>query len=291
MLSDIWHQKGFIDMIQSIKYKGAGREVCAFFVFIIQVVLVSTCLSSCVQDSTSQVVNHAHKVVVPTEDADTLKQLTETLYSKNDLLGKFDPASHPDFVRIDKKYTSKEGIYMRKETYEAYQRMHDAAAKDGVQLIIISATRNFNYQKGIWERKWNDVKLKGQSDIERSQSILRYSSMPGTSRHHWGTDLDFNSVSPSYFTTGNGKKLYNWLVKNAANYGFAQTYTSKNNGRTGYNEEVWHWSYMPLSHLMLQQYNQFISYDDLTGYAGASTAKDLKVIELYVNGIDEQLKK
>jgi len=107
-----------------------------------------------------------------------------------------------------------------KEAYEAWKKMHAAAAKDGVNLIIISATRNFDYQKGIWERKWNDAKYKGKTDTETALNILKYSSMPGTSRHHWGTDVDFNSVTPSYFTSGNGKKVYTWLLKNAATYGF-----------------------------------------------------------------------
>jgi D-alanyl-D-alanine carboxypeptidase len=275
-------------MIVTKKYKGADSTVSAFFM--LWCLLAAISLTSCVQDSTSQVVPPKAQVAIAEIRIDTTELPQEALYSKTDLLGKFDPASHPDFVIIDKKHTPKAGIYMRKETYEAYKRMHQAAAKDGLQLVIISATRNFNYQKGIWERKWGDDKLKGKSDLERSESILHYSSMPGTSRHHWGTDLDFNSVSPSYFTSGKGKELYNWLVKNAGDYGFAQTYTSKNTGRTGYNEEVWHWSYMPLSKVMLEQYNRLITYDDLSGYKGSNTAKTLNVIEMYVNGINERLK-
>ncbi|NJK84501.1 MAG: M15 family metallopeptidase [Saprospiraceae bacterium] len=41
---------------------------------------------------------------------------------------------------------------------------------------------------------------------ERALKILKYSSMPGTSRHHWGTDIDLNSFSNSYFEQGEGKK-------------------------------------------------------------------------------------
>ena len=32
--------------------------------------------------------------------------------------------------------------------------MHAAAKKDGINLQIVSGTRNFEEQKGIWERKW-----------------------------------------------------------------------------------------------------------------------------------------
>ncbi|MFM9004881.1 MAG: D-alanyl-D-alanine carboxypeptidase family protein [Flavobacteriales bacterium] len=40
---------------------------------------------------------------------------------------------------------------------------------------------------------------------------MKFSSMPGTSRHHWGTDIDLNSVEPSYFLSGKGLLIYQWL--------------------------------------------------------------------------------
>lgn len=272
----------------TINIKSAGSIVSAFFMACVAILLTQACMSSSVQDSSHQMPPVQERVK---QKHDTIETPTLLSFTKKELLGQFEPSKHPDFVRIDKKFTTKDGIYMRKEAYTAFVRMYEAAAKDGIQLSIISATRNFNYQKGIWERKWNDEKLKNYSDMEKAENILQYSSMPGTSRHHWGTDVDFNSVSPEYFKSGKGKELYNWLVKNAGEYGFAQTYTSKQNGRSGYNEEAWHWSYMPLSKVLLTQYNEKISYEDLKGFKGDHTAKLLSVIELYVNGIDERLKK
>jgi D-alanyl-D-alanine carboxypeptidase len=210
--------------------------------------------------------------------------------TKEELLGKFDPPKHESFSLIECTLTSKTGIYLRTEVYEQVKKMAEAAKKEGVVLSVLSATRNYDYQKGIWERKWNGAKYKGWKDADIASDILKYSSMPGTSRHHWGTDLDFNSVEPSYFKTGNGKKVYDWLQKNAASFGFYQTYTSKENGRTGYNEEAWHWSYLPLAKDFLTQYNQLISYTDFSGFKGSATAKELNVIEVYVNGIEKALK-
>lgn len=37
---------------------------------------------------------------------------------------------------------------------------------------------------------------------------------------HWGTDVDINSVDPSYFTVEPGLSEYKWLVNNAAQFGF-----------------------------------------------------------------------
>src|SRR5690625_6663701 len=79
----------------------------------------------------------------------------------------------------------------------------DAATREEVIVFQIrSATRNFEYQKSIWERKWNgespiengEILPETTSDpVERALKILRYSSMPGSSRHHWGTDIDLRS--------------------------------------------------------------------------------------------------
>ena len=39
------------------------------------------------------------------------------------LLGKFDPATHPDFAKIPLEVTNKENVYLRKEVLEAFINM------------------------------------------------------------------------------------------------------------------------------------------------------------------------
>jgi hypothetical protein len=114
--------------------------------------------------------------------------------------------------------------------------------------------------------------------------------MPSTSRHHWGTDIDLNSLSNSYFESGKGKKEYKWLVENANNYGFYQVYTEKSSRRTGYNLERWHWSYMPLSIKYLAFYNNQVDYSDISRFDGSELAEALNIIPNYVNGISEDAK-
>ncbi len=272
-------------------FQGAGIIASAFFLSKAWILILFISLSACAQPpssvGTSISMNGSHSNEHIENQIATQDTLT---FTNEELLGKFEPSKHPDFVRIDKQYTEKPNIYMRKEAYQAWIQMHADASKAGIPLTIISATRNFDYQKSIWERKWNSGSYKGKNDFETAQNILKYSSMPGTSRHHWGTDVDFNSLTPSYFTSGIGKKVYDWLTQNAVKYGFAQTYTAKSSGRTGYEEEYWHWSYMPLSSQMLRQYNSKISYSNLTGFAGSGTAEKIRVIEDYVNGISSELK-
>lgn len=165
--------------------------------------------------------------------------------------------------------------------------MFNQAKTENINLKIISGTRNFYEQKSIWQRKWE--RYKNLTPIKRAKKILEYSSMPSTSRHHWGTDIDLNNLNNSYFEKGGGKKEYNWLVNNANRYGFYQVYTSKENGRKGYNMEKWHWSYMPLAKKYLKFYNENIRIDDINGFKGAELSKELDVINSYVNGISKQL--
>ncbi|MGB3850009.1 MAG: M15 family metallopeptidase [Tunicatimonas sp.] len=218
--------------------------------------------------------------------------------SKDALLGKVRPARDSGFTLISRKYTSDTlAIYLREPTYRAFVRMARAAQADSINLIIRSATRSFAVQRWIWEAKWSGRrKVSGQNlkdtipdPEQRALKILEYSSMPGTSRHHWGTDIDLNAFNNAYFATGQGKKVYDWLVAHAATYGFCQVYTEQNEDRPhGYHEEKWHWSYLPLAQQFLRQYNRQIGYADIDGFEGCSVAESVEAIERYVNGIAPQ---
>jgi D-alanyl-D-alanine carboxypeptidase len=189
------------------------------------------------------------------------------------------------FIQVPSNRSTKT-CYLLKEVNSAFNEMAIAAQKAGLSLKVVSGGRNFEMQKGIWERKWKARRPSFKSDIETALDILRYSSMPGTSRHHWGTDLDINSVDPAYFSSGKGKLEYEWLKNNAAAFGFCQTYDNKEESkRTGYSEEKWHYTYMPISNKLLEQYNKKITSEQITGFLGCATAKEIDVVKFYVNGI------
>ncbi|WMI70271.1 M15 family metallopeptidase [Mangrovimonas sp. YM274] len=208
-------------------------------------------------------------------------------YNKDFILGKFNYRNDSTFIKISSNHSSKE-IYLNKEVYDAFKEMYNSAKKDGINLIVVSGTRNFYEQKSIWERKW--VKYKDIEPLERTAKILEYSSMPSTSRHHWGTDIDLINLNNSYFDKGKGRKEYEWLIKNAKKFGFYQVYTEKENGRTGYNLEKWHWSYLPLASRYLNYYNENITYTDIANFKGYEFAEKVKMISNYVNGISKDAK-
>lgn len=215
------------------------------------------------------------------------------------IMGRFEPDTHPVFELIESKYADRAGMYLRSDTYAAFKKMHAAALQDSIELVIRSATRNFNYQKGIWERKW-----RGETTLEagiratsiedptnRALEILRYSSMPGSSRHHWGTDIDLNAFSNAFFEQGQGLKLFNWLRTHASTYGFCRPYTEKNAERPdGYQEEKWHWSYWPVSSQLLTAAENVLRDSMITGFMGADQATEIKVVEKYVQGVNLQCK-
>ena len=201
------------------------------------------------------------------------------------LLGKFDPAARKDFVAVGKPYSDKSGMMLRKETFEAFKKMFEAAEKEGIVLRIISATRNFDRQKEIWEGKWGRFAKNPPAAKERALKILEYSAMPGASRHHWGTDIDLNDLNNASFEkNGRFEKAYAWLAAHAREYGFCQPYTA---GRpSGYKEEKWHWSYLPLSRLFLEQYKNNVADDRIKGFKGDETAAEIGILKNFVLGIN-----
>lgn len=228
-------------------------------------------------------------------DSDSLKisELPGT-WSLDFLMGKFDPSEHVDFIEIPEKYASRPGMYLKGKVFEAFLRMHEAAREEGIELVIRSATRNFDAQKRIWEEKWRGERPSAGKNaresypdpVDRALNILLYSSMPGTSRHHWGTDIDLNSFDNSWFQHGEGLKLFSWLNQNAPDFGFCRPYTELNEDRpTGYQEEKWHWSYFPLSSIMTKQAGEELKDEMIAGFLGHETAQKIEVVENYVLGV------
>ncbi len=207
------------------------------------------------------------------------------------LLGRFEPSTHPLFVEVRSLGVPTRGrtIHLRRETAESLAKLYRefrAEFPDG-EFWITSGTRNFAAQRSIWEGKWSgrtDQRYFRITDPERrALGILEYSSMPGTSRHHWGSDFDINILTNEYYRSGGGKRLYDWLQTNGGRFGFCQPYTA---GRTsGYNEERWHWSYLPLARRFLADWNSVVLPEfPANGFSGADRAA--RLAETYVNSIN-----
>lgn len=259
-----------------------------FFIFLLLTPYFTTDFMDLRQKKENEEIELAKKAAI--------RKAQEEAKEKIYLLGKFDPAQMENFVEVPEQYNiSGHKIYLREQALYAFSKMAEIALKNNVDLKIASATRNFDYQKDIWEKKWSGTTLVEKKDLsksipdgkERFEKILEYSAVPGTSRHHWGTDIDINAATPEYFKTDEGEKVYEWLTKNAFLFGFCQTYAQKGSERQiGYSEEKWHWSYLPLSRTFMQEYKNLIKDTDISRFDGDEYVEGENIINNYVLGIN-----
>lgn len=173
---------------------------------------------------------------------------------ESELLGK----GTPNLVRGS-------GYSLRSEAAQAFEKMKTAALEDGILLQSVSSYRSYDHQNRIWERKYKRFRESGLTPTQSINKIIEYSTIPGTSRHHWGTDIDLidgnkrvsgDVLVPSKFH-GNGPfcAMKEWMDEHANTYGFYLVYTDVA-GREGFNYEPWHYTYKPLSKEYLKLYKK-----------------------------------
>jgi LAS superfamily LD-carboxypeptidase LdcB len=159
-----------------------------------------------------------------------------------------------------------EGINLRKEAFEAFEKMKKAAYADGFDIKMISSYRDFYRQEAIWERKYlRFTEDNGMQPLDAIEKIIEYSTIPGTSRHHWGTDIDIidgypktsgDVLVPKKFETGGPFADFKvWLDENSEKFGYHLVYTDEPK-RRGFKYEPWHYSYAPISIPMLTAYRR-----------------------------------
>lgn len=92
------------------------------------------------------------------------------------------------------------------------QHLQLAAKREGFDLKVVSGYRSFERQLTIWNAKASGKRAVFDDnarilDVTRCSAtelmfaILRWSALPGGSRHHWGSDIDVvdaNAVSADY---------------------------------------------------------------------------------------------
>ena len=183
--------------------------------------------------------------------------ITSIIFSQNDvtkgnlfLLGK-----------ENLKETLKSGLLH--EAYLKFKQMQNDAKKEGVEIEIVSSYRSYEKQKDIWNNKYNKNFENGILGIKNINRIIQYSTLPGTSRHHWGTDIDIIDkrfvpkgdllIEKNYAENGIYSQLFYWMKKNSKKYGFYLVYDDSPK-RKGFKFEPWHYSYKPLSVIFLRRF-------------------------------------
>ncbi|MBZ9627474.1 M15 family metallopeptidase [Psychroflexus sp. CAK1W] len=173
-----------------------------------------------------------------------------------------------NLLGLSQSHLKSEFILLEEETYQAFCLMKAEALKEDIALKIVSGYRSFERQKEIWEWKFKHF-VETKTPAEAISEIMTYSSIPGTSRHHWGTDIDLideSVLAPGgdlllrehYHGDAAFSKMKTWMKTHSSDFGFELVYT-RDERRTGFNYEPWHYTYAPKAktYLELQSRNKY----------------------------------
>lgn len=180
-------------------------------------------------------------------------------------------------VLLDKHQAIAENQFIHKQVLQPFIDLQRAAQKAGFDLRICSGFRSFDRQLLIWNGKASGMRpimdpfgkpinIQNLSSWQKIQAILRWSALPGASRHHWGTDFDIYDamampedyqiqLSPAE-VQGNGifAPMHDWLddYLDSQQTGFYRPYKFDKGGIA---PERWHLSYRPVADQYAEQLN------------------------------------
>lgn len=164
--------------------------------------------------------------------------------------------------------------FLHRDVVAAYLVLVEQAAEEGIALRLASGFRSFDRQLAIWNAKARGERPVVDSDgepvamaalSERGQvfAILRWSALPGASRHHWGSDMDiWDSAAVSdnyqlrltpdeYAAGGPFNACSHWLdelISRGKTEFFRPYAPAGNDGKNdGVAAEPWHLSFRPLA--------------------------------------------
>lgn len=120
------------------------------------------------------------------------------------------------------------------EAATAWHKLKGAAARDDIQLYIVSAFRDLESQAQIIRDKIARGMPMGK--------ILTLSAPPGYSEHHTGRAIDINTpgCEPREAPFEN-TAAFRWLARYAGDFGFTLSYPPDN--AVGFIYEPWHWCF------------------------------------------------
>lgn len=161
--------------------------------------------------------------------------------------------------QADERVLEAVGNYLLQEAAaRAWAELKATAAREGVRLELVSAYRSVERQRQIFlkELGWSAAEAAGGpltaqaiaagSADERIEEVLRYSSIPGFSKHHSGYAIDITDPSGGLaFTDFAQSRGYAWIsgrnYLNAKRFGFIPSYPP---GALGQGPEPESWEYV-----------------------------------------------
>lgn len=128
---------------------------------------------------------------------------------------------------------------------DAFINMKNAAAAEGVDLMLCSGYRSVEYQQSLFDaekQKWLD---KGNSEEEAYNQAKTVVAVPGYSEHNSGLAADIVTPKHQNLDEAFGKTdAAKWLFEHAPEYGFILRYPENKQAITGIIYEPWHYRYV-----------------------------------------------
>lgn len=140
----------------------------------------------------------------------------------------------PDDLEEVTKMFSLENRKLRKKAKEEFINMAIDAKKEGFNIILVSAFRDYNYQENLYNY-YSQEKGKSYADM--------CSARAGHSEHQTGLAIDVADISLDYDNFESTKE-FTWMINNAYKYGFILRYPKGKFHITGFKYEPWHFRYV-----------------------------------------------
>ncbi len=175
-----------------------------------------------------------------------------------------------NFLGYDKAhlFNVEEKFLLHGDAIQNFLNLKKRCRDEGFNLSIASSFRSFERQRTIWNEKalgerplldvnGHEVNWSSLSKEEVLFHILRWSAIPGFSRHHWGTEIDVyckKSMPENYKLQLSPEEVSDQgifgplhifldeLIKNDESFGFFRPYCED---LGGVSPERWHLSYAP----------------------------------------------
>lgn len=187
------------------------------------------------------------------------------------------PDNYDSMIKTKLVHTSWREYYMDDRMADYMINMIAAAAKDGINLEVVSAYRTIEYQQQNFDNSVQQRMDNGMTYDEAYADTAKEVAFPGKSEHNAGLSADIMSDEYTSMDDDGFKntKAYEWLSQHAAKYGFILRYPEGKEAETGIIYEPWHYRFVGIyyaneiknSGLCLEEYFESKGWLDENGKA------------------------
>lgn len=139
----------------------------------------------------------------------------------------------------------REGSFVDARIVEDAKKMLEDAEKEGLNMYIVSAHRDYESQREVFNTTMTQWISQGSTPLEAYEETKKSVAVPGTSEHASGLAMDITSgqygeLDEKQAETEEAK----WLENNCWKYGFILRYPLDKSEITGIVFEPWHYRYV-----------------------------------------------